>query len=77
MKRIQKNAKSRNRNQLRCPVKIGDKYEVDITDTTPNGVGITKIKGFMTLVPDTKAGDRKTVIITKTEPLSAEAKIVT
>ncbi|MCW4035154.1 MAG: TRAM domain-containing protein [Candidatus Bathyarchaeota archaeon] len=76
MKKSQKNAKSRGRNQVRCPLQVGDQYEVDITDATPNGVGITKIKGFMTLVPNTKVGDHKTIIITKTEHLNAEAKTV-
>ena len=77
MKRSQKNAKSRGRNLSKCPVAVGTEYDVDITDTTPNGVGIARIKGFLVLVGNTKLGDHKTVVITKADSLSAEAEIVT
>ena len=50
---------------------------MDITETTPNGAGIARIKGFLVLIKDTTPGDHITVKITKTEPLSAEAEIVT
>lgn len=77
MKRNQKNAKRRSRYVKKCPVEIGNEYEVDITETAPNGVGIARIKGFLVLVGDTKPGDHLKVTITKTEPLNAEAEIVT
>jgi predicted RNA-binding protein with TRAM domain len=78
MKRSQKNAKNRrNRYARTCPVEIGNEYEVDITDITPMGTGMGRIKGFLILVEDTKPGDHARVIITQTEPLSAEAEIVT
>ena len=78
MKRSQRNAKSRRgRYVKKCPVEIGDEYEVDITGTTPNGAGIARIKGFLILIDDTKLGDHIKVTITKTDPLSAEAEIVT
>jgi len=76
MKRSQKNAKSRGRNFRKCPVEVGNEYEVDIIDTTPNGVGIARVKGFLILVGNTKLGDHKTVVITNTDSLSAEAEIV-
>ena len=78
MKRSQRNAKNRRgRYVKKCPVEIGNEYEVDITETTPNGAGIARIKGFLILIDDTKLGDHVKVMITKTDPLSAEAEIVT
>ena len=78
MKKSQRNAKNRRgRNDTKCPVEIGNEYEVDITGTTPNGAGIARIKGFLILIDDTKLGDHIKVTITKTDPLNAEAEIVT
>jgi predicted RNA-binding protein with TRAM domain len=76
MKRNQKDAKRRGRYVKKCPVEIGNEYEVDITETAPNGAGIARIKNFLVLVDDTKPGDHLKVTITKTEPLNAEAEIV-
>ena len=78
MKKSQRNAKNRrDRFVNKCPVEIGNEYEVDITETTPNGAGIARIKGFLILIADTKPGDHIKVTITKTDPLNAEAEIVT
>ncbi|MDG6223175.1 MAG: TRAM domain-containing protein [Candidatus Bathyarchaeota archaeon] len=76
MKRSQKNAKSRNRNTVRCPVQIGDEYNVDITDTTPTGFGIARIQGFLVLINHASLGKNKTIVITKTDSLNAEAELV-
>ncbi len=75
MKKNQRDAKNRNRRLVKCPVTVGNFYELDITETTPMGVGIGRIKGFIILVDDTKVGDHLKVIITKTESMDAEAKI--
>jgi len=78
MKRSQRKAKNRRgRYVKKCPVEIGNEYEVDITETTPNGAGIARIKGFLIFIDGTRLGDHVKVKITKTDPLSAEAKIVT
>ena len=78
MKKSQRNAKNRrSRYVKKIPVEIGKEYEVDITETTPNGSGIARIKGFMILVNNTKPGDHLKVTITKTDYLNAEAEIVT
>ena len=77
MKRSQKNAKRRGRFVRKCPVEVGNEYEVDITEMTPQGAGIARIKGFLILVADTKPGDHIKVAITKTDPLNAEAVVVT
>jgi len=77
MKRSQRNAKNRSKRAKKCPVQVGNEYEVEITDTTPNGVGIAKINGLIVLVKNTKSGDHKKIVITNTDRLSAEAKIIT
>jgi len=78
MKRKKKKTKKRRgRFVKKCPVEIGNEYEVDITEITPNGVGISRIKGFLVLINDTKPGDHVKVKITKTDPMNAEAEIVT
>ena len=77
MKKNQRVAKNKHRgNPKKCPLEIGDEYEVNITETTPNGTGITKIKGFLTLVDDTKSGDNVKIKITKIDPLNAEAELL-
>jgi predicted RNA-binding protein with TRAM domain len=77
MRRSKRNAKNRRGRYIKkCPVEIGNEYEVDVTDTTPKGVGIARIKGFLILIDDTKLGDHIKVTITKTAPLNAEAEIV-
>ena len=77
MKRSQRNAKNRRKRVTKCPVQVGSEYDVEIVDTTPNGVGIAKVNGLIVLVNNTKLGDHKKVVITDTDRLSAEAKIVT
>ena len=78
MKKSQRNAKNRRGRYVRkCPVEIGDEYEVDITEITPNGAGIARIKGFLIVVNDTKPGDHIKVKITKTGSIDAEAEVVT
>ena len=78
MKRSQRNAKNRRgRYVKKCPVEIGNEYEVDITEITPNGVGISRIKGLLVLINDTKIGDHVKVTITKIDPMNAEAEIIT
>jgi predicted RNA-binding protein with TRAM domain len=76
MKKSQRQAKKRLRNAKRCPVQIGNEYEVDIAGTTPNGSGIARIKNFIILIKDTKLGDHLKIIITKIDSLNAEAEIV-
>jgi predicted RNA-binding protein with TRAM domain len=77
LKKNQRIAKNRRgKYTQKCPVEIGNEYEVDITDVTPNGSGITRIKGFLVLINDTKQGDHIKVVITKTDSMNAEAEIV-
>ena len=78
MKKSQRYAKKRRKFfDKKCPVEIGDEYKVNITEITPNGVGIGRVKGFLILVNNTKPGDHIKVKITQTFSMDAEAEIVT
>ena len=77
-KRSPKNAKSkRGRGVENCPVETGKEYEVDITETSPQGEGIARIKGFLVFVPNAKPRDHLKIKITTSGPVAAGAEIVT
>jgi predicted RNA-binding protein with TRAM domain len=60
----------------RCPVEIGQEYEVDITETSPQGEGIARIQSFVVLVANAKLGDRAKIKITRIGGTTANAEIV-
>ena len=77
-KRSPRNAKSkRGRRVENCPVETGKEYEVDITETSPQGEGIARIKGFLVFVGNAKQGDHLRIKITTTGPINAGAEIIT
>ena len=77
-KRSPRNAKSkRGRGVEKCPVEIGEEYEVDITETSPQGEGIARIKGFLVFIGNAKPGDHLRIKITTSGPVAAGAEIVT
>jgi predicted RNA-binding protein with TRAM domain len=77
-KRSPRNAKSkRGRVGENCPVETGKEYEVDITEISPQGEGIARIKGFPVFVGNAKPGDHLRIKITAPGPVSAGAEIVT
>ena len=77
-KRSPRNAKSkRGRGMENCPVETGREYEVDITDISPQGEGIARIKGFPIFIINAKLGDHLKIKITSPGPVAAEAEIVT
>jgi len=49
----------------RCPVETGKQYEVDITETSPQGEGIARIEGFVIYVANAKPGDHVRIKITR------------
>lgn len=57
------------------PVKKGDVHTVNITDQGAKGDGVTRIKGFVVIVPDTKKGDTVEIEITRVTSKLAFAKI--
>ena len=46
-----------------APVEVGKEYDVEIEDIARQGDGITRVEGFVIFVPDTKLGDRVTIVI--------------
>ncbi|MCW4017499.1 MAG: TRAM domain-containing protein [Candidatus Bathyarchaeota archaeon] len=58
------------------PVKLGETYEVDIIDMTPNGEGIAKVHNFSIFVPNAKLGEHVKVQITQLQMSAADAVLV-
>jgi predicted RNA-binding protein with TRAM domain len=56
---------------------VGKDYEVDITETSPNGEGVARIKGYLIFVGNAKPGDHLRVKVTKIDAMSGEAEIAT
>jgi len=76
-KRSPRNAKNkRGRGIEDLPVELGKEYEVDVTETAPNGEGIARIKGFLIFISNAKPSDRLKVRIKKLDSVCADAEIV-
>ena len=58
------------------PVKIGEKYDVKIDALVSKDEGLTKVKGFLVFVKDTKPGDEIKIEITEISNRFAYAKKV-
>ncbi len=77
-RRSPRNAKNkRGRGFGNCPVETGKEYEVDITETSPLGEGVARIKGFLVFVGNAKPGEHLRIRITTLGPMDAGAEIVT
>ncbi|MCS7386601.1 MAG: TRAM domain-containing protein [archaeon GB-1867-005] len=59
------------------PVEVGQTYEVDITELSRRGEGLTRIQGFIIFVPGTKPGDHVKILITAVRSRYATARVVT
>ena len=55
---------------------MGKEYDVEIQETSRRGEGITRIKGLVTFVPNTKPGDHVRIRITRISRRFAEAEVV-
>jgi predicted RNA-binding protein with TRAM domain len=76
-KKSPRNAKSqRARGIVKLPVDLGKEYEVEVTEMSPNGEGIARIKGFIIFVANAKPGNHAKVKITRLDTVSADAEIV-
>jgi predicted RNA-binding protein with TRAM domain len=76
-KRSPRNAKSkRGRGFDNPPVELGKEYEVDITETSPIGEGIARIKGFSIFIVNAKLGDHVKVKVNRLDSVCADAEIV-
>jgi len=47
------------------PVKVGEEYDVEVTELGSRGDGIARVKGFVIFIKDTKPGQKVRVKITK------------
>ena len=74
-KRAPRNAKNRGRG-FGYPFEIGDEYEVDVEQMSPNGEGIAKIKGFLIFIGNAKLHEHLKVKITHLESGCADAQII-
>jgi predicted RNA-binding protein with TRAM domain len=58
------------------PVEVGDELEVNITDVSPSGDGMSRIQRYVIYVPGAKPRDRVKVKINKIGEKSATAEIM-
>lgn len=59
-----------------APVKVGEEYDVEISETGSKGDGIARIKNFVVFVPNTQKGDKVRIKITEIRGKSAVAEVV-
>jgi len=57
-------------------MRIGEEFEVDIIDMSPNGEGVAKIKGFPIFIKNARINDHVRISITNLISGCAEAEIV-
>lgn len=62
--------------EKQCPVEVGDELEVNITDISPSGDGMSRIRGYVINVPNTKPRDRVKVRISRVGEKSADGNII-
>ena len=48
---------------LPCPLKVGEEYDVEISEVGSRGDGIARVKNFVIFVADTKKGDKTRIKI--------------
>lgn len=74
-KRTPRNAKNKRGRDDSSQVEVGKEYEVDITEMSPNGEGVARIRGLIILVPNAKVGEHVQVKIKKADSMSADAEL--
>jgi len=57
-------------------VKVGEEYNVEITEVGNRGDGITRIKNFVVFVPNTKRGDKVRIRIKELRGNSGTGEVV-
>jgi predicted RNA-binding protein with TRAM domain len=62
--------------EKQCPVELGEEFLVNITDIAPSGDGMSKIRGYIILVPKAKPRDCVKVRITQVGEKSAVGEII-
>jgi predicted RNA-binding protein with TRAM domain len=61
----------------RCPVEVGEELLVNITDVCPSGDGMSKIQGYVIIVPKAKPRDCVKVKLTHVGEKAAVGEIIT
>jgi predicted RNA-binding protein with TRAM domain len=59
------------------PVKIGDELDVNISEVSRRGDGLTRVQGYVIFVPNTKQGDNVKIKITQIRPNYAIGEVTT
>jgi len=59
-----------------APIKEGDEYDVNISEVSRRGDGITRIENFVVFVPNTKKGDNVRIRIKELRGSSAVGEVV-
>ncbi len=62
--------------EKQCPVGLEDELEVNIIGVSPSGDGMSKIQGYVIIVPRTKPRDRVKIKITKVGKKVAIGEII-
>jgi len=62
--------------EKRCPFESGDELEVNITDVSPSGDGMSKIQGYVIMVPNAKPRDRVKIKLTRVDKKTATGEII-
>ena len=58
------------------PVELGEELEVNITDLCPSGDGMSRIRGYIIIVPKTKPRDRVKIKVTQVGEKTAIGEII-
>lgn len=59
-----------------APVKVGEEYDVTISEVGSRGDGIARVQNFVVFVPDTKQGDAVRIRIKELRGRSAIGEVV-
>ena len=62
--------------EKQCPFELGDELEVNITDLCPSGDGMSKIQGYVIMVPKAKPRDRVKIKLTQVGEKAAIGEII-
>ena len=62
--------------EKQCPVALGDELEVNITDVCPSGDGMSKIQGYIIMVPKAKPRERVKIKLTQVGKKAAIGEII-
>ena len=71
-----RNFKKQLMSKLPKPVKVGDEFDVTISEVGSKGDGIARIENFVVFVPNTKKDDHVRIKITEVRNTFAVAKVI-